>query len=157
MEGFGGPVGVDGFPDSGVVDLLAGLGHEYDPYYGIPLETGYITSSSPAIVVNGVIVVGNSAEQGYNQSRRENVPGDILGYDARTGDFMWKFNVLPGPGEFGHETWENDAWSWTGDISSWAPLSADEERGIVYIPTNGATMDFWGGFRPGEQPLSRRV
>ena len=154
VEGFGGPVGVDGFPDSGVVDLLAGLGHEYDPYDGIPLETGYITSSSPAIVVNGVIVVGNSAEQGYNQSRHENVPGDILGYDARTGDFKWKFNVLPGPGEFGHETWENDAWSWTGDISSWAPLSADEERGIVYIPTNGATQDFWGGFRPGDNLFS---
>ena len=154
VEGFGGPVGVPGFPEAGVVDLLAGLGHEYDPYYGIPLETGYITSSSPPIVVNGVIVVGNSAEQGYNQSRRENVPGDILGYDARTGDFMWKFNVLPGPGEFGHETWENDAWSWTGDISSWAPLSADAERGIVYVPTNGATMDFWGGFRPGDNLFS---
>ena len=43
--------------------------------------------SSPPIVVNGdVIVVGNSAEQGYNQSRIENVPGDILGYDARTGE-----------------------------------------------------------------------
>ncbi|WP_420448411.1 hypothetical protein [Candidatus Palauibacter sp.] len=154
VEGFGGPVGVPGFPESGVVDLLAGLGHEFDPYDGIPLETGYITSSSPAIVVNGVIVVGNSAEQGYNQSRRENVPGDILGYDARTGDFMWKFNVLPGPGEFGHETWENDAWSWTGDISSWAPLSADQERGIVYVPTNGATMDFWGGFRPGDNLFS---
>ncbi|MCY3598780.1 MAG: hypothetical protein OXN85_02245 [Gemmatimonadetes bacterium] len=154
VEGFGGPVDVPGFPESGVVDLLAGLGHEFDPYYGIPLETGYITSSSPPIVVNGVIVVGNSAEQGYNQSRRENVPGDILGYDARTGDFMWKFNVLPGPGEFGHETWENDAWAWTGDISSWAPLSADEERGIVYIPTNGATMDFWGGFRPGDNLFS---
>ncbi|MCZ0935634.1 MAG: hypothetical protein OXJ54_10675 [Gemmatimonadetes bacterium] len=154
VDGFGGPVDVPGFPESGVVDLLAGLGHEFDPYYGIPLETGYITSSSPPIVVNGVIVVGNSAEQGYNQSRRENVPGDILGYDARTGDFMWKFNVLPGPGEFGHETWENDAWEWTGDISSWAPLSADEERGIVYIPTNGATMDFWGGFRPGDNLFS---
>ena len=154
VEGFGGPVSVPGFPESGVVDLLAGLGHEFDPYPGIPLETGYITSSSPPIVVNGVIVVGNSAEQGYNQSRRENVPGDILGYDARTGDFMWKFNVLPGPGEFGHETWENDAWEWTGDISSWAPLSADEERGIVYIPTNGATMDFWGGFRPGDNLFS---
>ncbi len=154
VEGFGGSVPVEGFPETGVVDLLAGLGHEYDPYNGIPLETGYITSSSPPIVVNGVIVVGNSAEQGYNQSRPENVPGDILGYDARTGDFKWKFNVLPGPGQFGHETWENDAWQWTGDISSWAPLSADEERGIVYIPTNGATQDFWGGFRPGDNLFS---
>jgi quinoprotein glucose dehydrogenase len=150
LEGFGKPVPVEGFPQTGVVDLLADLGHEYDPYDGLPLEKGYITSSSPPIVVNGVVVVGNSAEQGYNQSRVENIPGDILGYDAKTGEFLWKFNVLPGPGEFGHETWENDAWKWTGDISSWAPLSADQERGIVYVPTNGATMDFYGGFRPGD-------
>ena len=154
LEGFGKPVPIDGFPETGVVDLLADLGHEYDPYNGIPLEKGYITSSSPPIVVNGVIVVGNSAEQGYNQSRIENVPGDILGYEAKTGEFLWKFNVLPGLGEFGHDTWENDAWKWTGDISSWAPLSADQERGIVYIPTNGATLDFYGGFRPGDNLFS---
>jgi quinoprotein glucose dehydrogenase len=154
LEAFGTPVPIDGFPETGVVDLLADLGHEYDPYDGIPLEKGYITSSSPPIVVNGVIVVGNSAEQGYNQSRIENIPGDILGYDAKTGEFLWKFKVLPGPGEFGHETWENDAWKWTGDISSWAPLSADQERGIVYIPTNGATLDFYGGFRPGDNLFS---
>jgi quinoprotein glucose dehydrogenase len=154
IEGFGGSVPIEGFPATGTVDLLAHLGHEYDVESGIPLQTGYITSSSPAIVVNGVIVVGNSAEQGYNQSRIENVPGDILAFDARTGEFKWKFDVLPKPGEFGHETWENDAWSWTGDISSWAPLSADAERGIVYIPTNGATQDFYGGFRPGDNLFS---
>ncbi len=154
LEGFGQPVPIKGFPSTGVVDLLADLGHDYDAYQGIDLETGYITSSSPPIVVNGVIVVGNSHEQGYNQSRAENIPGDILGYDAKTGKFLWKFNVLPGPGEFGHETWENDAWKWTGDISSWAPLAADQERGIVYVPTNGATMDFYGGFRPGDNLFS---
>ena len=154
IEGFGGSVPIEGFPETGTVDLLAHLGHEYDVSDGIPLEVGYITSSSPAIVVNGVIVVGNSAEQGYNQSRQEMIPGDILAFDARTGAFKWKFDVLPGPGEFGHETWENDAWEWTGDISSWAPLSADPERGIVYIPTNGATQDFWGGFRPGDNLFS---
>ncbi len=150
LEGFGKQVPVEGFPEHGIVDMLADLGHEYDPYYGIPKETGYITTSSPPIVVNDVIVVGNSAEQGYNQSRIENVPGDILAYDAKTGDFLWKFNVIPQPGEFGHETWENDAWQYTGDISSWAPMSADPELGLVYIPTNGATIDFYGGFRPGD-------
>ena len=154
IEGFGGAIPIEGFPETGSVDLLADLGHEYDVYEGIPLETGYITSSSPAIVVNDVIVVGNSAEQGYNQSRQENVPGDILAYDLRTGEHLWKFDVLPGPGEFGHETWENDAWSWTGDISSWAPLSADPDLGLVYIPTNGATQDFYGGFRPGDNLFS---
>ncbi len=154
VAGWGGRVDIEGFPETGTVDLLDDLGYDHDDYYGIPLEVGYITSSSPPIVVNGVIIVGNSAEQGYNQSRAENVPGDILAYDALTGAFLWKFDVLPAPGEFGHETWENDAWEWTGDISSWAPLSADAERGLVYIPTNGATADFWGGFRPGDNLFS---
>ncbi len=150
LEGFGQPVPIDGFPETGVVDLLADLGHPYDPYEGIPLETGYITASSPPIVVNDTIVIGNSAEQGYNQARIENVPGDILGYDKRTGEFKWKFNVIPRPGEYGHETWENDAWQWTGDVSSWAPISADVDNDMVYIPTNGATIDYYGGFRPGD-------
>ena len=150
LEGFGNPVPIEGFPQTGVVDLLADLGYPYDPDEGIPLETGYITSSSPPIVVNGTIIVGNSAEQGYNQSRIENIPGDILAYDAATGAFKWKFNVIPRPGEYGHETWENDAWQWTGDVSSWAPLSADQDLNLVYIPTNSATIDFYGGFRPGD-------
>ncbi len=154
LEGFGGQVPVKGFPKTGTVDLLKDLGHEYDPYNGIPLERGYITSSSPPIVVNGVVIVGNSAEQGYYQSRPENVPGDILAYDAKTGKFLWKFNVLPKPGEVGHETWENDAWRWTGDISSWAPLAADPANNLVYVPTNGATMDFYGGHRPGDNLFS---
>ena len=150
LEGFGRPVPIDGFPETGGVDLIADLGHPYDPYDGIPLETGYITSSSPPIVVNDTVIVGNSAEQGYHQARIENVPGDILAYDARTGALKWKFNVIPKPGEYGHETWENDAWEWTGDVSSWAPLTADPVNNLVYIPTNSATIDYYGGFRPGD-------
>ena len=160
LDGWGSSVPLPGFPGTGVVDLLPDLVRDwgpwqawdgaYNPDFGIPRELGHITSSSPPIVVNGVVVVGNSAEQGYNQTRIENIPGDILGYDARTGAFKWKFHVIPRPGEFGHETWENDAWEWTGDVSSWAPISADPERGLVYIPTNPPTIDFFGGFRPGD-------
>ena len=150
LEGFGAPVPIEGFAQTGVIDLLAHMGHEFDPFYGIPKEVGYVTSSSPPIVVNGVVVVGNSAEQGYNQSRIENIPGDILAFDAKTGAFKWKFNVIPRPGEFGHDTWENDAWQYTGDVSPWAPLSADPELGLVYIPTNPPTVDYYGGFSPGD-------
>ena len=167
LEGWGGAVPVPGFPKSGSVDLLKDLIADWDPWLkaklpydpakGLPLELGYITTSSPPIVVNDVVVVGNSAEQGYNQTRIENVPGDILGYDAKTGKFLWKFHVIPRPGEFGHETWENDAWKWTGDVSSWAPMSADPARGLVYIPTNGATIDYYGGFRPGDNLFSTSV
>ena len=164
LENWGTPIPLEGFPQSGGVDLIPDLisdwgpwtnsGQTYDPYQGIPLELGYITNSSPPIVVNDTIVVGNSAEQGYNQTRTENVPGDILGYDVRTGEFKWKFHVIPRPGEVGHETWENDAWSYTGDVSSWAPLSADPELGLVYVPTNAATIDFYGGFQPGDNLFS---
>ena len=167
LEKWGSAVAARGFPKTGSVDLLKDLIADWQPWLdaklpydaanGLPLSLGYITSSSPAIVVNDVIVVGNSAEQGYNQTRIENVPGDILGYDARTGKFMWKFHVIPRPGEFGHDTWENDAWKWTGDVSSWAPMSADTQRGIVYIPTNGATIDYFGGFRPGHNLFSTSV
>ena len=160
LENWGKAVDVAGFPKSGTVDLVWDLIQDwgpwqewkqpYDPYQGIPIELGYITSSSPPIVVNDVVVVGNSAEQGYNQTRKEMVPGDILAYDARTGERKWKFHVIPRPGEVGHETWENDAWKWTGDISSWAPMSADPELGLVYIPTNGPTIDYYGGFHPGD-------
>ncbi len=167
LEGFGQPVPIEGFPETGVVDLLPSLladwerwlewEGDYDPDYGIPRELGYITTSSPPIVVNNTVVVGNSAEQGYNQTRVENVPGDILAFDARTGEHKWKFHVIPRPGEFGHDTWENDAWRYTGDVSSWAPMSADEERGIVYIPTNPPTIDYFGGFRPGDNLFGTSV
>ena len=167
LEGWGGAVPVRGFPKTGSVDLLKDLIADWDPWknaklpydaaQGLPLSLGYITTSSPPIVVNDVLIVGNSAEQGYNQTRVENVPGDILGYDAKTGKYLWKFHVIPRPGEFGHDTWENDAWKWTGDISSWAPMSADPSRGLVYIPTNGATVDYFGGFRPGDNLFGTSV
>jgi len=167
LENWGEAVPVEGFGPSGAVDLVADIiadwgpwlnaNQIYDANMGIPLGLGYITSSSPPIVVNGTVVVGNSAEQGYNQTRIENVPGDILGYDAATGAFKWKFHVIPRPGEFGHDTWENDAWQWTGDISSWAPMSADPELGLVYIVTNGVTIDYYGGHHPGDNLFSTSI
>ena len=145
---------LDGFGENGTVDLLDDLGYPHDDFEGIPDSIGYITNSSPPIVVNGVVVVGNSHEQGYYQTRKENVPGNILAYDARTGEHLWKFNVIPQPGEFGHETWEDSSWSYTGNVSAWAPLSADLERGIVYIPTDPGTNDYYGGHRLGDNLFS---
>jgi glucose dehydrogenase len=145
------------FGNAGTVDLLADLGYPYDPDFGITDSVSVITNSSAPMIVNGVIVVGNSHEQGYYQTRKENVPGHILAYDARTGRHLWKFNVVPQPGEYGHDTWANDAWKYTGNISSWAPMSADLERGIVYIPTDPPTNDYYGGHRPGNTLFSTSI
>ena len=167
LENWGRPVAIDGFPATGVVDALEdqargwapweNLGQPWDPDRGIPLEIGYATASSPPIVVDGVVIVGTSHENGQNQSRIENIPGDIVAYDARTGEHLWKFHVIPRPGEFGHETWESDAWAWSGGIGSWAPMSADPGRGLVYIPTKGGTIDYSTGWRPGDNLFGTSV
>ncbi|HSJ08438.1 MAG TPA: PQQ-binding-like beta-propeller repeat protein [Longimicrobiales bacterium] len=145
------------FGNAGTIDLLADLGYPYDPDFGITDSVSIITNSSAPMIVDGVVIVGNSHEQGYYQTRKENVPGHILAYDSRTGRHLWKFNVVPQPGEFGHDTWASDAWQYTGNISSWAPMSADLERGIVYIPTDPPTNDYYGGHRPGNTLFSTSI
>jgi glucose dehydrogenase len=135
----------------GIVDLLDDLGdYPFDPWEGLPPEVGDITTSSAPIVVNGVVIVPSTGEQGYYQTRKENVPSNILAYDVRSGKHLWRFDVIPRPGEYGHDTWEDGSWEYTGNIGSWAPISADLERGIVYIPTKAGTNDYYGGHRPGD-------
>jgi glucose dehydrogenase len=167
LENWGRGVPLPGFTATGVVDALQDQARGWSPWErrnepwdydrGIPLELGYATASAPPIVVNGVVIVGTSHEQGYYQTRTENIPGDIVAYDARTGAFLWKFHVVPRPGEFGHETWESDAWSNSGNIGSWAPMSADPELGLVYVPTKGGVLDYYGGFRPGDNLFGNTI
>jgi quinoprotein glucose dehydrogenase len=162
LENWGTPVPLPGWPQTGVVDLIPDLvgdwgpwqdylaaGGTYDPDYGIPRELGMVTSSSPPIISNGVILAQMAHEPAYGQTRIENVPGDLSGYDAATGQHLWKFHVLPRPGEFGHETWENDAWQWSGNMGQWAPAAADPELGLFYFVTNASTIEAYTGHRPG--------
>jgi quinoprotein glucose dehydrogenase len=159
LEGFGGQVPIEGFPATGVVDMLANLERAagFDPYSGPDPTVGNITTSAPPIVVNDVVIVGSAAEQGLSYTRIEQIPGDILAYDARSGAHLWTFHVIPRPGEFGHETWESDAWEYSGNANSWAGISADLERGIVYLPTDAPTNDAFGGFRPGDNLFGTSV
>ena len=160
LESWGTTVPLNTFSDTGVIDLIPPLVSDwarwqdragsYDADRGIPRELGMVTSSAPPIVVNGVVVVLVGHEPSYGQTRIENVPGDIMGFDAETGTFLWKFHVIPRPGELGHDTWHNDAWQWSGDMSSWAPASADPELGLVYIVTNASTVQTYTGHRPGD-------
>lgn len=162
LDNWGGkPVPLKEFPTSGVVDMVPEIAsdwepwltwtkaNKYDPDYGLPRHLGEITCSSPPIVVNGVVVVLAGHEPSYDQTRIENIPADIQGYDAKTGKRLWKFHVIPRPGEFGHDTWENDAWKWSGNMASWAPASADPQRGLVFVVTNASTYQFYTGHRPG--------
>ena len=123
-----------------------------DGTIGIDPAIGQIANSSPAIVVNDVIIVGNSAIHGYFPIRKHNMPGAIRGFDVHTGRQLWKFNLIPQPGEFGAETWTKGSKvgsEGVGKNDAWAPYSADPELGLVYIPVGMPLMDEYGGHRPG--------
>tara|TARA_B100000686_G_C16771288_1_gene965326 strand:+ start:433 stop:2556 length:2124 start_codon:yes stop_codon:yes gene_type:complete len=159
IENWGSDTGIASFAKTGVVDLIPHLVSDwprwlereesYDPDHGIPRRLGMVTASAPPIVVNDVIVTLVGHEPSYDQTRIENVPGDIMGFDTHTGERLWKFHVIPRPGEFGHETWENGAWQFSGDMSTWAPASADPDLGLVYLVTNASTVQSYTGHRPG--------
>ncbi|HYN09941.1 MAG TPA: PQQ-binding-like beta-propeller repeat protein [Vicinamibacterales bacterium] len=124
-----------------------------DGTIGIDPKLGQIAASSPAIVVNNVVVVGNSSIHGYYPVRVRNIPGYIRGFDIRTGKQLWKFNLVPQPGEFGADTWKNGSKvgdEGVGKNDAWAPYSADPDLGLVYIPVGMPLMDEYGGHRPGD-------
>ena len=124
-----------------------------DGTIGIDPALGQIAASCPPIIVGDVIIVGNSHIHGYYPIRLRNLPSYIRGFDIRTGKQLWKFNLVPEPGEFGADTWINGSKPGTpgvGKVDAWAPYSADAELGLVYIPIGMPLMDEYGGHRPGD-------
>ncbi len=130
------------FGKNGVIDL-------YQDFDQPPPQDGVISSTSPAVVVRNVIVIGAAMVGGTAPRSKENTKGYIRGFDVRTGKRLWTFHTIPQPGEFGNDTWLNDSWAYTGNTSVWSPFSADEELGYVYLPVESATGDYYGGHRPG--------
>jgi quinoprotein glucose dehydrogenase len=128
------------FGTKGIVDLMDGLDRP---------KVGEIGSTSPPIIVKDVVIVGGAGKNGTAPSSKTNTPGDVRGFDVRTGKLLWTFHTIPHADEYGNETWEKDSWKYTGNASVWAPMSADEELGYVYLPVESPTGDFYGGHRPG--------
>ncbi len=142
---------VPDFGDGGVVELRLGLGRELD------LIDAPIGSSSPPIIVDDVIVVGSALPSGSAPRSRQMPPGHVRGYDAFTGELRWTFHTIPQPGEYGHETWEDGSWEYTGNAAVWTALSADPELGYVYLPVELGTGDYYGGHRLGDNLFSQSI
>lgn len=136
-------VPIAGFGSGGIVDLFEGLDRAV-------VNNGEIGSTSPALVVKDVVVVGSSLQSGAAPVSKSNVPGYVRGFDARTGKRIWTFHTIPKIGEFGSNTWEKDSAQYTGNAAAWAPMSADLELGYVYLPVESPTGDYYGGHRPGD-------
>jgi quinoprotein glucose dehydrogenase len=133
---------VPGFGKGGVVDMNDEFDQPTPP-------DGTIGSDSPPVVVRDVIVAGPTLLAGTAPRSKQNTKGFVRGWDVRTGKRLWTFHTIAQPGEVGNETWLNDSWSFTGNTGVWSPMAGDEELGYVYLPVEGATGDFYGGERPG--------
>ena len=132
-----------GFGKNGIVDLKMDDDQPVDPI------TGEIGLHATPIIAKDVIVVGAAHLEGSAPKSKNHEKGFIRGYDARTGKRLWIFHTIPSPGEFGNNTWEKDSWAYTGNAGVWAQMTIDEELGMVYLPVELPTGDYYGGNRPG--------
>lgn len=143
------------FGTNGVVDLKQGI--VYGNRQPIDLETGEIGLHSTPSVTRDIIIIGSAFREGATVPTHNNTKGVVRGFDARTGRLVWTFNTIPRPGEFGNDTWENDSWSTNGNTGVWTQISVDEELGMVYLPVETPSSDFYGGHRPGSNLFSESI
>jgi quinoprotein glucose dehydrogenase len=134
---------VRGFGSGGVVDL------KLDDDQDIDLVEGEVGLHATPIVARDVVIVGAAHRTGAAPRSKRNIKGYVRGFDVRTGKRLWIFHTIPLPKEYGHETWENESASYTGNTGVWAQISVDEELGLVYLPVEMPTGDYYGGHRPG--------
>ena len=134
---------VAGFGSNGVVDLKLDNDQEID------LITGEVGLHATPLVARDVVIVGAAHRPGGVPRGKTNVKGFIRGFDVRTGKRLWIFHTIPMLGEFGNDTWEKDSWKYTGNAGVWGQMGVDEDLGLVYLPVELPTGDFYGGNRPG--------
>ena len=113
-------------------------------------EEGYSITSAP-LYYDGMVITGYAgAEYG--------VRGVVEAFDADTGEKIWSFYTVPGPGEFGHDTWpqDNDVWMF-GGATVWQTPAVDPELGMLYFATGNPGPDFNGYVREGDNLFSVSV
>ncbi|MBL0158963.1 MAG: pyrroloquinoline quinone-dependent dehydrogenase [Bryobacterales bacterium] len=128
---------VTSFGAKGRVDLRENLGRDSSALT--------VTLSTPGVVFEDKLIIGRLVSEGLPAA-----PGHIRAYDVRTGAVKWMFRTIPAPGEKGYETWPKDAHTYTGGANSWAGVTLDEKRGLVFVPTGSASFDFYGANRAGD-------
>jgi len=138
-------VPVPSFGEDGIVDLKLNDDQTIFP----DLITGEIGLHSAPIVAGNTVIVGAAFREGFTPSSMRNNKGYVRGFDVRTGKRLWIFHTIPKKGEFGYDTWLNGSAEYTGNTGVWTQITVDEELGLVYLPVESPTGDFYGGHRPG--------
>ena len=121
------------FGEAGEVDLNPGVGEQ--------LWKGEYQVTSPPAVAGDLVVVGSAV--GDNQ-RVDAPSGVVRAFDARTGALRWAWDLSPPGGGAGPAA---ETGYLLGTPNVWAPISVDEARGLVFVPTGNPSPDYWGGRR----------
>jgi quinoprotein glucose dehydrogenase len=134
------------FGVNGRVDLMAGLPRAERGKRDYLNALTY-SVQSPPVVVKDVVITPAAISSLVKD--KEQIPGWIRGFDARTGAVRWTFRTVPAKGEVGADTWVDGANEYAGKVTVWTMMSADPALGYVYLPTNTTAPDFYGGHRLG--------
>jgi quinoprotein glucose dehydrogenase len=138
-------VPVASFGNGGVLDLKVDDDQTIFP----DLTTGEIGIQSAPVVAKDTVIVGAAFREGMTPKSMRNNKGYVRGFDVRTGKRLWIFHTIPKKGEFGYDTWLNDSAEYTGNTGVWTQITVDEQLGLVYLPVESPTSDYYGGHRPG--------
>lgn len=103
--------------------------------------TGHAMTLAP-LAIDGKIIIGTSGGEA-------GIRGFIDAYDAKTGDRLWRFWTIPGPGEPGNETWSGDSWK-TGAGATWLTGSYDPDLDMLYWGIGNPGPDWNGDARLGD-------
>ena len=138
---------IPAFGTSGIVDLKAGVVKGR----GVPidLETGEIGIHSTPLIARDLAIIGSAMREGATVETHDNTKGLVRAFDVRTGKLIWQFDTIPRPGQFGNDTWQNESWATNGNVGVWTQMTVDEELGLVYLPVETPSSDYYGGHRPG--------
>lgn len=136
---------INPFGKNGRIDLHEGFGRD--------VKDRFITSNTPGVIYKNLLILGTRVGEDATAA-----PGDIRAYNVISGKQEWIFHTIPQPGEFGYDSYEDkNAWQHLGSANSWAGMSVDEQRGIVFVPTGSVAADFYGGKRLGDDLFANCV
>ena len=145
--------------DAHVVAVDATTGTELWDTEVADKNLAYAFTLAPLAVRGKVLVGSTGGDQG--------IRGFVAALDAETGEEVWRFHTIPGPGEPGHETWEPcppnpevycdpEAWK-HGGAAAWLTGSYDPELNLIYWGTGNPGPDYNRAQRPGDNLYSCSV
>jgi len=134
------------FGDNGEVRIDPGMELWWDGEFQI---------TSPPVIVGNTVIIGSAIG---DNARVEAPAGIVRAFDVRSGAARWQWDPIPrSPENPASATWQGEQPPREGHANVWAPMSADHERGLVFLPTSSPSPDFFGGLRPGDNQYANSV